>query len=875
MACELDHVLCYFRASDAVEIILLVAQLVGIAQGGAKQAIAERLDRNDMFAVGQDDAGQRHPIAILHGVADHGKGVDAGLAVRGDVIGVVEVALVDLVPWHKTVDVDGVVALDLNRLEFLLFDLDIFAFSKFIAARLLLALHDIAGLGIDHLLLEPVAGFLVDQVEAGLLGRRGRGIKLHRAGHERKLQGAFPIGAGSHADLQRFQPLVSELQRTLRVLVPSGCGRMVGCKPICKPNLQAQFECAGLIVLRDLSTYRKKRDFEKTSEPSGEAPVAPSKRRRFVIQKHDATRLHYDLRLEYDGVFKSWAVTKGPSLDPHDKRLAVEVEDHPLDYGDCEGTIPEDEYGGGTVQLWDRGYWESDDPERGFKKGDLKFTLDGEKLHGSWVLVRMRHDRTGGKRTNWLLIKHRDEFAQEGKANDILEEDRSVASGRSMAEIAAGKGKAPKPFMLAKGSKTKADATWNSNRGEPATPARAKTMASRAVAAKAKKVAEMPDFVPPQLCTSVERPPPGDNWCHEIKFDGYRVQLRVENGAATLKTRKGLDWSHKFAAVVKEAGALPDVLVDGEIAALDHNGAPDFSSLQAALSDGKTDNLLFFAFDLLFANRMDLRSLPLRERKAQLNQLLEARKGKARQIRYVEHFESGGEAVLRSACKLALEGIISKKLNAAYHSGRTDSWTKAKCRAGPEVVLGGWKTTAGKFRSLLAGVYRGDHLAYVGTVGTGFGQDKVKRIMPALKAAASDNSPFGGKNAPRKTSDVHWLKPELVAEIEFAGWTGDGNIRQAAFKGLRQDKPAGEVTAETPAVTEVAEPAGHDATRAGKAAAARPQSDVKSSVVMGVVISKPDKELWPETGDGKGLTKLDLARYFEEIGEWMIGHLKV
>ena len=627
-------------------------------------------------------------------------------------------------------------------------------------------------------------------------------------------------------------------------------------------------------MLRDLSTYRKKRDFEKTSEPSGEVPVAPSKRRRFVIQQHDATRLHYDLRLEYGGVFKSWAVTKGPSLDPHDKRLAVEVEDHPLDYGDFEGTIPKDQYGGGTVQLWDRGYWESDDPERGFKKGDLKFTLDGEKLHGSWVLVRMRHDRTGGKRTNWLLIKHRDEFAQEGKANDILETDRSVASGRSMEQIAKGKGRAPKPFMTARSGRGKADAVWHSNRGEPATPARAKTMASRAVAAKAKKVAEMPDFVPPQLCTSVERPPPGDNWCHEIKFDGYRVQLRVENGAATLKTRKGLDWSDKFAAVVKEAGALPDVLIDGEIAALDHNGAPDFSSLQAALSDGKTDNLLFFAFDLLFANGMDLRTLPLRERKAQLKQLLEARKGKARQIRYVEHFESGGEAVLQSACKLALEGIISKKLNAAYHSGRTDSWTKAKCRAGHEVVLGGWKTTAGKFRSLLAGVYRGDHLAYVGTVGTGFGQDKVKRIMPALKAAASDKSPFGGKNAPRKTSDVHWLKPELVAEIEFAGWTGDGNIRQAAFKGLRQDKPAGEVTAETPAVTEITEPAGNAATRSGKAAAARPQSDVKSSVVMGVVISKPDKELWPETGDGKGLTKLDLARYFEEIGEWMIGHLK-
>ncbi|HZC97967.1 MAG TPA: DNA polymerase ligase N-terminal domain-containing protein, partial [Bradyrhizobium sp.] len=308
--------------------------------------------------------------------------------------------------------------------------------------------------------------------------------------------------------------------------------------------------------LRNLSTYRKKRDFEKTDEPSGDVKVAPARQRRFVIQKHDATRLHYDLRLEFDGVFKSWAVTKGPSLDPHDKRLAVEVEDHPLDYGDFEGTIPDDQYGGGTVQLWDRGYWESDDPDRGFKKGDLKFTLHGGKLHGSWVLVRMKGDRFGGKRTNWLLIKHRDEFAKEGTANTILDEDRSVASGRSMDQIAAGKGKAPKPFMLARGGNTKADAVWHSNRGEAA-EARAGDRSTSIPATKArspakpKKVTAMPDFVAPQLCASVERPPNSDGWCHEIKFDGYRVQLRVEDGKATLKTRKGLDWTDKFKAIAK------------------------------------------------------------------------------------------------------------------------------------------------------------------------------------------------------------------------------------------------------------------------------------------------------------------------------------
>jgi bifunctional non-homologous end joining protein LigD len=634
----------------------------------------------------------------------------------------------------------------------------------------------------------------------------------------------------------------------------------------------------GLIVsLRNLSTYRKKRDFEKTAEPSGETPVKPSQQRRFVIQKHDASRLHYDLRLELDGVFKSWAVTKGPSLDPHNKRLAVEVEDHPLDYGDFEGTIPKGQYGGGTVQLWDRGYWQSDDPERGFNKGDLKFTLHGEKLHGSWVLVRMRHDRNGGKRTNWLLIKHRDEFAREGKANNILDADQSVASGRTMDQIAEGKGKAPKPFMTAKSSRGQADAVWNSNRGDAA-EARGdnKTAASRSAPAKARKVAAMPDFVAPQLCTPVDRPPGGEGWCHEIKFDGYRVQLRVEGGEATLKTRKGLDWTDKFQAIAKEGSSLPDVLIDGEIVALDHNGAPDFSTLQAALSDGKTDNLIFFAFDLLFADGMDLRRLPLGERKAQLKELLEGRpKSQSKLIRYVEHFETGGDAILQSACKLALEGIVSKKLSAPYHSGRTESWTKAKCRAGHEVVLGGWKTTNGKFRSLMAGVNRGDHLAFVGIVGTGFGQDKVRRIMPALKAAASDKSPFGGKNAPRKTKDVHWLKPELVAEIEFAGFTDAGNIRQAAFKGLRQDKPAEEVEAETPAITKIAKPGGKIAAKSGQPGKARPtQAESKSAEVMGVILSKPDKQLWPDAGDGKAVTKLDLARYFEAVGGWMIGHLK-
>jgi bifunctional non-homologous end joining protein LigD len=471
----------------------------------------------------------------------------------------------------------------------------------------------------------------------------------------------------------------------------------------------------------------------------------------------------------------------------------------------------------------------------------------------------MRHDRSGGKRTNWLLIKHRDDYAREGDDNNILEEDRSVASGRTMAEIEAGKGKAPKPFMTKAAGRGKADAVWHSNRGEAA-EARAR-LKKVAAPGKTTKVDQMPEFVAFELCTSVEAPPNRPGWGHEIKFDGYRVQMRVEDGKAVLRTRKGLDWTEKFEAIAKAGSTLPDVMIDGEIVALDHEGNPNFSALQAAISDGKTDRLIFFAFDLLFAEGEDLRRLPLEARKARLKQLLDARqKKKAASIRYVEHFEANGEDVLESAKKLKLEGIVSKKLSAPYRSGRSDNWTKTKSRAGQEVVLGGWKTTQGKFRSLMAGLYRGDQLEFVGIIGTGFGQDTVRRIMPALKKAESDQSPFGGKDAPRKTRDIHWLKPELVAEIEFAGFTEGGNIRQAAFKGLRQDKPASEVVAEKPVMVNVIRTS--------------PKVAHKSTEVMGVAISKPDKELWPDAGDSKGVTKLDLARYFETVGGWMMPHLK-
>jgi bifunctional non-homologous end joining protein LigD len=617
-----------------------------------------------------------------------------------------------------------------------------------------------------------------------------------------------------------------------------------------------------------LSAYHGKRDFKKTSEPSGKIEVKRSKRLRFVIHKHDATRLHYDLRLELDGVFKSWAVTRGPSLDPADKRLAVEVEDHPLDYGDFEGTIPKGEYGGGTVMLWDRGYWEPEgdqSPETALEKGDLKFSLDGARLQGSFVLVRMKKDRNGGKRTNWLLIKHQDSAAVEKNGDAILKRQMvSVASGRDMETIASGKGRKPKQFMLNK-AVVGPEAVWDSREGLAA-EIRAATE-QKSGEAKRPKIA-MPAFIPPQLCKSQERPPAGTSWLHEIKFDGYRIQLRSENNKVRLKTRKGLDWTDRFKQIAEDAVKLPDAIIDGEICALDENGAPDFASLQAALSEGRTDALVYFSFDLLFHEGQDLRDLALSERKSRLEALLADADLGAR-VRYVDHFDTGGAAVLRSACRLSLEGIVSKKSDAPYRSGRSDAWLKSKCRAGHEVVIGGYATSGSKFRSLLAGVYRGEHFVYVGRVGTGFGAGRAGMLMETLKPLHASRSPFTGIGAPKKTTDIHWITPKLVAEIEFAGWTGDGQVRQAAFKGLREDKPADEVTTEEPACADQAASGSKSERRERPKAAQRRSAKAE---VMGVLISSPDKPLWP--GEDPPVTKEDLARYYQSIGTWLIEHVR-
>jgi len=644
-----------------------------------------------------------------------------------------------------------------------------------------------------------------------------------------------------------------------------------------------------------LARYQQKRDFTQTAEPSGRLSISPSSQLRFVIQKHAARRLHYDLRLEFDGVFKSWAVTKGPSIDPGDKRLAVEVEDHPLDYGDFEGTIPKGQYGGGTVQLWDRGYWTPVGPKgpaEALKDGDLKFILQGRRLQGSWVLVRIKGDPFGSTRTNWLLIKHRDAFAKPGDAQALLDLDRSVASGRSMTQIAAGKGKAPAPFMLTNDS-VESDAVWHSNRDD-----KTHSVLQPAIRAKAAKPAprrrtptlkSLPIFIEPQLCRLVDRPPAAAGWGHEVKFDGYRAQLRVKAGQARMRTRSGLDWTDQFAAIAKHAEGLPDCIIDGEVCALDHDQMPSFAALQTALSENRSGNLVLFAFDLLVEGKEDLRPLALADRKRRLGTLLQ-KTDLGDSIRYVAHFESTADTVLLSACKMHLEGIVSKRLDAPYSSGRSGGWTKAKCRAGHEVVLGGWTTQAGGLRSLLAGVNRDGHLVYVGRIGTGYGASVASKLLPTLEKWTRETSPFGGANAPPKEKNIRWLKPTLVAEIEFAGWTATGMIRQASFKGLRRDKPASEVVAEMPSPVQSGEEGAdaklaaavkHPRSRHALTSHAPPIAPARSPVtpkgiamVMGVTVSKPGKVLWPDAGDDQPVTKLDLANYYQQVGDWLLPHLK-
>jgi bifunctional non-homologous end joining protein LigD len=583
-----------------------------------------------------------------------------------------------------------------------------------------------------------------------------------------------------------------------------------------------------------LEAYRSKRNFAKTAEPRGRA--RPGTSDIFVVQKHDATRLHYDFRLALDGVLKSWAVTRGPSLAPGEKRLAVAVEDHPLEYADFEGTIAEGEYGGGSVIVWDRGRWTPiGDPHKGLEKGNLDFELHGEKLKGRWHLIRMRA-KPREKRENWLLIKGDDEYARAAGDADILDErPESVKTGRSIDDL---KGESP-GWSSGKGKIEKAGGPAAAAKPGPRTRKRAPPDPS-AVAGPTK--GPMPRFVEPMAATLVKSPPTGDRWLHEVKFDGYRLQARIEDGRVALSTRGGLDWTTKFGnSVVEALRNLPlrNALIDGELAVENKSGVSQFSFLQADLSEGRYDRFVYYAFDCLYLDGRDLRDTALIQRKGLLEQLIGTGRGV---VRYSSHFEEEGALVLKRACALGLEGIVSKLSLSQYRSGRNRNWLKCKCSARQEFVIAGYvpsSTGRNAVGSLVLGVYDGPALRYVGRVGTGFSAATAEALATRLEAMRVPSSPFASRLSAAETRQVRFVRPELAAEVAFRDWTADGILRQASFQGLRQDKPAPEIVRETTMTTNVGPE--------------RPQTSVK--------LTHPDRLYWPDVG----VTKQGLADYYAEV----------
>lgn len=587
-----------------------------------------------------------------------------------------------------------------------------------------------------------------------------------------------------------------------------------------------------------LETYRKKRNFSSTPEPKGGRPRKTGNS--FVIQKHDATRLHYDFRLEMDGVLKSWAVTKGPSLIPGEKRLAVHVEDHPLEYGDFEGTIPKGEYGGGTVIVWDKGTWEPiGDAHKGYAKGHLDFELHGQKLGGRWHLVRM-HGKPREKRENWLLIKGDDDSARAEGEPDILDEQpASAKTGRVIAEVAG-----ETPGWSSKTGRIKRKAAKAAAPSSAAPAQNDAPSGTDPAKVKGAKKAPLPTFAEPMLATLVASPPAGARWVHEIKFDGYRLQARIESGRVKLLTRSGLDWTKKFG---KEVVAAPQelpidtALIDGELVVETSAGASDFSALQADLSAGRSDRFVFYVFDLLYLDGYDLRAASLIERKELLKSIIPAVNGL---IRYSSHFDENGDLVLRHACRLSLEGVVSKLRDASYQTGRGRSWVKSKCSARQEFVVAGYvpSTTSRKaIGSLVLGVYDNGVLHPVGRVGTGFTGAVAESLFKRLDRMRVSSSPFGVKLSAEDARDVRFVRPDLVAEVEFRAWTADGHLRHASFRGLREDKPASEIIRETPKALQISK-------------SAAPQRRT-------VKLTHPDRLYWPD----QGVTKEGLADYYTEV----------
>lgn len=573
-------------------------------------------------------------------------------------------------------------------------------------------------------------------------------------------------------------------------------------------------------MAKPLSEYNRKRDFKITAEPAGHSPASKGKASAlsFVIQKHDARNLHYDFRLELDGVLLSWAVPKGPSLDPTQKRLAVHVEDHPLGYGGFEGSIPAGQYGAGDVIVWDRGIWEPhDEPRKAYAAGKLKFTLVGEKLSGDWALVRTRLKGSGDKE-QWLLIKEKDRQARPAADYDIVQAlPNSVLTDASVGQARA------------------------SGR-------------TRKAAKPKKHHTALPEQFSPQLATLVDRAPAGD-WLYEIKFDGYRMLARIREGEVRLFTRNGHDWTERLPRQVKalEALKLKDSWLDGEVVSLNADGLPDFQALQNAFDIGRSLDIVYYLFDAPFLDGQDQREAPLEERRAALKSALSSSRSKL--LRFSEAFAANQRDIFESACDLALEGVIGKRAGSAYVSSRNADWIKLKCRLRQEFVIVGYTRPQGSrsgFGALLLAVNEGAALVYTGRVGTGFDQAALKAIYAKLTALERKTSPLEKPLTSAQARGVHWVEPTLVAEVQFAEWTREGVVRQAAFVGLRTDKPVSQIIHELP-----------------RTAKSLKQPKAKDTH-KGVNITHPERVIDPQSGT----QKQQLAQFYADTSRWILPFLR-
>jgi bifunctional non-homologous end joining protein LigD len=643
-------------------------------------------------------------------------------------------------------------------------------------------------------------------------------------------------------------------------------------------------------VDEQLARYRSMRDFHITAEPSGKSHKTRMEGLPFCIQKHAASHLHYDFRLGWNGVLKSWAVTKGPSYFTGDKRLAVQVEDHPMEYGGFEGIIPAGQYGGGTVMLWDQGTWEPqpghEDVDKGLRDGSLKFVMHGTKIKGKWALIRMGGKAANERKPNWLLIKEHDDF-ERGKDDPCVtvEEPDSVVTGRTMEQIAHNEDHVWNSKQAAKGK------DWYRQPGNDdraasnasATGAKKSVMTTQAFDAKLRELPKekQPEFVPPQLALSALTPPTGEGWLHELKLDGYRMQARKDGTGVQMLTRKGLDWTDRVRSVANEVAklAVEKVTLDGEVVVLAENGTTNFADLQASFQNGAKNMLTYFCFDLLHMDGRNPRKLPLKERKQMLGDVLDGIDGE--HLRMSEHLEANGEELFRKACELHAEGIISKRASGSYLSGRGGDWLKLKCLHEQEFVVGGFTLPSNGIRgvgSLLLGYYRDSKLIYAGRTGTGFTQKTHKMLRQKLDDLTQTSMPFERPPAEAKRNAI-WVKPELVVQVRFATWTADNLVRQAAFLGVREDKDAREVVREEATVAPRPKGSSHKVSAPSKpAASASAAHGVKTRVASKKIsapehapirLTHPEKVLDVESK----LTKQMLADYYWAVADHMLPYI--